>query len=940
MKTIKVFIASSEELHLERLEFTDMIQQLNKALKPRGIEIEPVKWEYLDSSMNEERKQTEYNNALKECELCLVMYWTRFGEYTEEELTTAWECLKSGNNPKKLYVYFKEPCNETKELKDFKDSFVTRYGHFYCKFENVDTLRLNFLLQFEQYQNAILSSASIIEMGNSKLEIDGKEYVDLKNVPFVGNNEEYNELLKSIKRTQKLLNITDEDDPEYKEYAEELEQLKEKQRKKEKSIWETALLITKFSTSKCSERLSRAIELFNSGDDKGANAVLKEEEIDSDIERNIKLIELGEEGRKGLIINIDEYRLKIKVLHCSLHKEDYEKIITFRKKVIDLCVRIYGECSINVAEEYHELAKEYELLDNYTEAQKNYENSIEIQKALELTDTLYYADTLRGLGKLHVTNEMYLKGKPYLEQALTIIGDKFGAKNLTYVKSLRDLSVFYRNMDFYDEAIESASKALDIAESLHNFDKSLYNSIKRDLAIAYAVREKKIVYDDHFTTEKDKNDFIKAVNLLKEVYDSEIEDKKACINNLYLIGKVLEKNHGWPLKGDPKLIEAADYYTKALKIAKEIDGKKYISELLKRIGKVYKELETPEKAEALGYSYPIAETKDNKTLSEAFIEYREKQEKSDLEVARTIANLYLDKFPRNQSFGITLSSTEDDSELTFYHELSIEEIDVLRKCSTIAFEEDCTIDEILSEEGHDELAERLVDHGTPLPLNIIDSIDFDNPLKFTRFSFQSINDDGTLGYKRRIGTPLTDDEFKEILIELLLNKNRYSMNMLVYHKPELCQKIIKHITYASMDNQFENWNSYIADMCEHKDICERILNPFKDILNIFNSEDKEISNYALRHQIVPDDDNEIYANYEETDSFHCLMNFQGTRLVFEQEGITSIKGNFHDLECFNIDAKKLMEKFSLKDPKEILPYLKEHYNTPDCFYRIKKEFEA
>ena len=29
MKTIKVFIASSEELKLERLEFTDMLQQLN-----------------------------------------------------------------------------------------------------------------------------------------------------------------------------------------------------------------------------------------------------------------------------------------------------------------------------------------------------------------------------------------------------------------------------------------------------------------------------------------------------------------------------------------------------------------------------------------------------------------------------------------------------------------------------------------------------------------------------------------------------------------------------------------------------------------------------------------------------------------------------------------------------------------------------------------------
>lgn len=940
MKTVKVFIASSEELHLERLEFTDMIQQLNKALKPRGIEIEPVKWEYLDSSMNEERKQTEYNNALKECELCLVMYWTRFGEYTEEELTTAWECLKAGNNPKKLYVYFKEPCNESQELRDFKDSFVTRYGHFYCKFENVDTLRLNFLLQFEQYQNAFLSSASIIEMGNSKIEIDGKEYVNLTNIPFVGNNEEYTELLKSIKKTQKLLAITDEDDPEYKEYLDELEQLKDKQRKKEKTIWETALLITKFSTSKCSERLSRAIELFNSGDDKGANAVLKEEEIDSDIDRNLRLIELGEEGKKGLKINIDEYRLKIKVLHCSLNKDDDEKIIAFRKKVLELCIRLYGENSIEVAEEHHELAKEYELIDNYAEAQTNYEKSIDILNNLGIKDTLRYADILRGLGRIHVTNNMYLKGKPYLEQALAIIGGKFGENNLTYVKSLRDMSLFYKNMELYDEAIESANKALDILESLPDFDKGLYNSIKRSLAIVYSVREKRIDFDDHFTTTKDKDDLAKAVNLLKEVYESEIEDKKASINNLYMIGRSLEINHGWPLENNPKLIEAADYYTKALAIAKEIDDKKNTNKLLEIIGSVYKTLGTPEKAEALGYSYPKAEANDGRTLSEAILEYRKEKEKNDMEVAQMIATLYLEKFPRKQSYGVTLSSTEDDSEMTYYHVLSKEEIDILQECSTIAIEEDCTLDEILSDEGHDEMVEKLFDNDTFRPLNCIDSVDFDNPLKFTKFSFLSIKEDGTLGYKQIIGTALTDDEFKEILIELLLYKNRYSMNMLVYHKPELCQKIIKHITYASMDNQFENWNTYIADMCEHKDICEKILDPFIDILNIFNSEDKAIAKFALHHQIVPDDDNEIYVHYGETDSFHCIMNFNGTRLDFQQEGITTIKGNFHDIECFSIDGKKLIEKFSLKTPKEILPYLKEHYNTSDCFYRIKKEFEV
>lgn len=322
MKTIKVFIASSEELHLERLEFTDMIMQLNKALKPRGIEIEPVKWEYLDASMNAERKQTEYNIALKECELCLVMYWTKFGEYTEEELTTAWEGLKAGENPRKLYVYFKEPGDASQELKDFKESFVTRYGHFYCKFENVDTLRLNFLLQFEQYQSSVLGGIPIVEINNSKVELDGTEYINLKNIPFVGNNEEYNDLLNNIKKTQKLLSITDETDPEYEEYEEELKNLKDKQIKKERGLWDTALRITMLSTKRCSERLQRAIDLFNSGDDRGAIAILDEDEIDHDVEHNLNLIRLGEEGKKGLAVNIEEYNLKISILRSHTNIEE------------------------------------------------------------------------------------------------------------------------------------------------------------------------------------------------------------------------------------------------------------------------------------------------------------------------------------------------------------------------------------------------------------------------------------------------------------------------------------------------------------------------------------------------------------------------------------------------------------------------------------------
>lgn len=325
--------------------------------------------------------------------------------------------------------------------------------------------------------------------------------------------------------------------------------------------------------------------------------------------------------------------------------------------------------------------------------------------------------------------------------------------------------------------------------------------------------------------------------------------------------------------------------------------------------------------------------------SNPFIEASRKIMERDSQIANEIANRYLQEFPRELSYGVTLASTEDDSVLTSYHVLPKEELEILKKCSAIAIEERCDLSEILSEEGHDDLVEKLLEHDTPMPFNLIKSIDLDNPLQFTIFSFQSIDEDGTLQGKRYIGTPLTDDEFKEILIELLLNSNRYSMNMLMYHKPELCQEIMKHLSYASLDYQFENHSSFIADMCELKDVCDRILNPFIDILNIFNSEDESIAKFAVRHQIVPQGDNEIYVRQDDKDWFHCIMTFHGTRLDFLQEGI-SIDGKEHDCESFSIDSKKLMEKFSIETPEQILPYLKEHYNAPDSIHRIKKDLEG
>lgn len=238
MKTIKVFIASSEELKLERLEFTDMIQQLNRILKCRGVEIDPVKWEYLDASMGPLHKQEEYNRELKTCEMCLVLYWTRFGDYTKSELDTAYSELCAGRNPKKLYVYFKDAAEVSPELQAFKENFVTAYGHFFCRFENVDTMKLNFLLQFEAYQNT--TSETMLKVRNSRVEVDGKPFVELQNVPFAGNNPEYLQLVKQMETAQaRVLKYPDDRD-----FRQELHSLQERRKEMESSLLDTAKLIT------------------------------------------------------------------------------------------------------------------------------------------------------------------------------------------------------------------------------------------------------------------------------------------------------------------------------------------------------------------------------------------------------------------------------------------------------------------------------------------------------------------------------------------------------------------------------------------------------------------------------------------------------------------------------------------------------------------------
>ena len=414
MSTIKIFLASSDELKPEREMMASLANSLNTVLEQQGVHVIVVEWENLDASMGIHHKQDDYNEKLRDCEMCLVLYWTKFGMYTKTELDIAYKELQAGNNPRKLYVYFKNGAEPTEELKEFRDSFPTRYGHFFTPFENFDTLKAHFLLQFMEYQSQVLINTNAIEIKDGKVVFGGIEYVNLKNVPFAGNNEEYNEIKDEIAELQEDLENLSPDSPRYAKKSEKLQKLQEKLSKMENSLWDTALMITRLSTTKCSERLKRAMDLFTAGDNKGAQAVLNEEEIERDVEHNLHLIQLGEEGKKGLKINIEEYQLKIKTLENEMAEGWLHEQCKLHERVIELTYSLYGEHSIEAAQAMMDATQSMYLLEDYKTLYKYTEKALSIR--LELLGE-NHLDTAQCYNDLGVVSGKLGDNEKYLEYA-------------------------------------------------------------------------------------------------------------------------------------------------------------------------------------------------------------------------------------------------------------------------------------------------------------------------------------------------------------------------------------------------------------------------------------------------------------------------------------------------------------------------------------------
>ena len=644
MKTIKIFLASSSELRPERDALVLLFGSLNKLYNVRGITLDHVWWEDLSISMPKDktkREQDLYNEELKKCEICVTMFWRGFGSYTVEEFNLAHNQLQNGKMLKKICVFFKNAKEEDikDDLKTFKKDYDKNYKHFYCTFDNVDTLKLQFLLELERYlidligDNTFRTSQGLVYVGDDPV-------VTLGNIPFVYNNKGYTareaeikelreiiskkqdklnekqknlgeleERLKSNPEDKLILDLFEATKTEIMNNRSELQGIIDKKNKLEKEfedeqqfLIQTARRITEMRGEKSSERVRQATEAFNQGDAKRADFILDETMKEADS----VLSDLKANREAGLQL-IEELRLKasVKMSNDSLSLEirKQETIVIYEK-----ADSLAQECNYD-KKKYIVLLDDYrQFLDKYA----YYDKALEIcnilipmcEQAIGLEHP-FTATAYNSIGLVYSKKGDDDKALEYYQKAKTIREKVLGHEHPDTATTYNNIGSVYSQRGDDDKALEYYLKSVAIKEKVlgleHPSTATTYNNIG-------------CVYSQMGDDDKALEYYLKAQAIQEKVLGPEHPDTATTYNN---IGFVYSK------KGDDD--KALEYYLKAQAIREKVLGPEHpdTATTYNNIGSIYdykgdydKALEYYMKAQAirekvLGLQHPSTATTYN-----------------------------------------------------------------------------------------------------------------------------------------------------------------------------------------------------------------------------------------------------------------------------------------------------------------------------------------
>lgn len=162
-RTVRIFLASSSELHEDRDAFDLYVRRLNDSFRRRGVYFEVVRWEHFLDAMSSTRLQDEYNKAVRACDIFVSLFFTKTGQYTEEEFDTAHRHFVDTTRPF-IYTFFKNADIKTGEAREEDLSSLWRFqkkletlGHYQTKYDNIDQLKGAFREQLDELCDSVFA---------------------------------------------------------------------------------------------------------------------------------------------------------------------------------------------------------------------------------------------------------------------------------------------------------------------------------------------------------------------------------------------------------------------------------------------------------------------------------------------------------------------------------------------------------------------------------------------------------------------------------------------------------------------------------------------------------------------------------------------------------------------------------------------------------------
>ena len=627
-KTIKIFIASSDELVNDRNAFGNLVRRLDKIYEQKGIRIELFEWEDYDAAYNDRRKQDEYNDQVRACDMFLALFHIKAGKYTIEEFDVATEEFRRTGKTPKSYVYcrdLKSEEQESIELQEFKKHLFNELGHYWCRYNNHESMQLHFVMQLLLFENNQMDE---LKVEDGWVMLDNLQIAQMSNLSFVEGNDAYQQMvselaslpLKIEKAQLRCEKYPDDDDlkDELQQLIDQNKSLKSSITNHQSSLLETAKKIAQLQGEFITNRMRRAIDAFNEGKVHEANIILNEAESDAKQAINDYRVSLkyAEQKRKLVEQSIDELTLKISMIMADAN-------VSIESRIQQVC-RIYeqidelaSEIDYN-KEKYNDILFNYaRLLENYGSYEKSlaiYLRQIKISKELYGGNSPQLTKSYNNIGCVFLRLGELNHALKYIRKALDLAESRVG-KDLhpltlvynvpginkafskqTYMEdhffissSYNNLGQIYYTKQEFSNALKYHKKAKDVAEKIlatkTNGVLGPWLRQKEEREKKWALSQIATAYDnialDYLALKKYSEALenqLKALEIFEKELEAEQSDIAICYDNI-----------GMTLQEQGEIFLALDYYTEAFKIFEKILGPKHpeTNVCLNRVRHVY-----------------------------------------------------------------------------------------------------------------------------------------------------------------------------------------------------------------------------------------------------------------------------------------------------------------------------------------------------------------